>query len=105
MFFLQKLLADILSVLAMTMADPSSRESLNFKLVGSDEPLGSWGHEYIRNISGEIGIEYNERLEKEENVDDLTKLVDEIVPFNMKHNAEADACDLLMEVCLHAHNT
>lgn len=27
------------------------------------------------------------------------KLVDEIIPFDMKHNSEADACDLLMEVC------
>mmetsp|Transcript_3565 Transcript_3565/g.7156 ORF Transcript_3565/g.7156 Transcript_3565/m.7156 type:complete len:898 (-) Transcript_3565:103-2796(-) len=96
----KKLLADILSVLAMTMAENNSRESLKFKLLGSDEPLGSWGHEYIRNLSGEIGTEYNERVEDEKKVDDLVKLVDEIIPFNMKHNAEADACDLLMEVSL-----
>eukprot|EP00466_Bigelowiella_natans_P005987 jgi/Bigna1/92950/estExt_fgenesh1_pm.C_1110005 len=95
----KKLLADILSVLAMTMGK-QSRESLKYKLIGSDEPLGSWGHEYIRNLSGEIGVEYNERLEKEEKTEDLIKLVDEIIPFNMKHNSEADACDLLMEVSM-----
>ena len=31
-------------------------------------------------------------------VDDLLALVDDIVPFQMKHNAEAEAVDLLMEV-------
>lgn len=31
-------------------------------------------------------------------VNDLMKLVDEIIPFNMKHNAEHEACDLLLEV-------
>lgn len=30
--------------------------------------------------------------------DDLLKLAREIVPFYMAHNAEADACDLLMEI-------
>ncbi|GAB5369463.1 hypothetical protein AAMO2058_001406600 [Amorphochlora amoebiformis] len=94
----KKLLSDILSVLAMTMAEQNSRESLKFKLMGSNEPLGSWGHEYIRNLSGEIGVEYNERMKTEAKVTDLNKLIDEIVPFNMKHNADADACDLLMEV-------
>eukprot|EP00471_Norrisiella_sphaerica_P011214 CAMPEP_0184505640 /NCGR_PEP_ID=MMETSP0113_2-20130426/53093_1 /TAXON_ID=91329 /ORGANISM="Norrisiella sphaerica, Strain BC52" /LENGTH=899 /DNA_ID=CAMNT_0026895339 /DNA_START=51 /DNA_END=2750 /DNA_ORIENTATION=- len=96
----KKLLADILSVLAMTMGKADSRESLGYKLQGSDEPLGSWGHEYIRNLSGEIGVAYNERIEKEEKTEDLVKLIDEIIPFNMKHNSEADACDLLMEVSM-----
>ena len=31
-------------------------------------------------------------------VDYLMELVKEIVPFNMEHNAECEACDLLMEV-------
>ena len=91
-------LADVVSVLAMTMSGGKARDSLRFKLSGSSEPLSSWGHEYIRNLSGEIGVEYNERLEREEKVEDLVRLVDEIIPFNMKHNSEADACDLLMEV-------
>jgi 26S proteasome regulatory subunit N1 len=30
--------------------------------------------------------------------DQLTKLVMQIVPSQMKHHAEAEACDLLMEV-------
>jgi len=41
-------LADILSVLAMTMGDPKQRATLRYRLAGSDEPIGSWGHEYVR---------------------------------------------------------
>jgi len=29
---------------------------------------------------------------------DLVNLAREIVPYNMAHNAEAEACDLLMEI-------
>ena len=56
---------------------------------------GTWGHEYVRHLAGEIAVEWNrDEMSKE----DLTKLALEIVPFNMKHNAEAEACDLLMEI-------
>jgi 26S proteasome regulatory subunit N1 len=95
-------MADILSVLAMTMAQTESRESLKFKLDGTKVDISAWGHEYVRSLSGEIAAEYNQRaLESENdkpNVDDLLVLVDDIVPFQMKHNAEAEAADLLMEV-------
>ena len=37
------LLADVLSLLAMTMAEDGTRESLNYKLLGSRDDLGSWG--------------------------------------------------------------
>lgn len=37
-------------------------------------------------------------LSLQKSVDDLLKLVAEIVPYNMSHNAEAEACDLAMEV-------
>ena len=37
------LLADVLSLLAMTMSEEGTRESLNYKLLGSREDLGSWG--------------------------------------------------------------
>lgn len=38
--------ADIISVLAMTMS--GERECLKYRLVGSQEELASWGHEYVR---------------------------------------------------------
>ena len=57
-----------------------------------------WGHEYLRSLSGEIGQEYNKRVESQESFDDLMGLVDTIIPYFMKHNEEPEAVDLLMEV-------
>ena len=127
-------LADVLSVLAMTMGKPEERESLKFKLAafidheaaadkakdaaGADEDkdkdkdkdkdmddnLGSWGHEYVRSLAGEIGQEYNVRVLAGADPDsdapfaDLLRMVDVIVPFHVSHNAEAEAVDLLIEV-------
>lgn len=51
---LKKLLADILSVLALTMSAEGDRESLKYRLLGSEGDIGSWGHEYVRNLAGEI---------------------------------------------------
>jgi 26S proteasome regulatory subunit N1 len=49
---LKKSLSDVLSVLAMTMAPPGSRESLKFKLQGTLVDISSWGHEYVRSLAG-----------------------------------------------------
>lgn len=121
-------------VLAMTMAEPGSRLSLKFKLEGTKGDLGRWGHEYLRSLAGEIGQEYSARrmrivkvaaagaageggeeamtdaggedggAAEEADVSDLIELVDDIVPFHLEHNAEAEAVDLLVEVqvrCFH----
>lgn len=95
----KKHLADILSVLALTMSAEGERESLKFRLLGSKGDIGSWGHEYVRNLAGEIGEEYARRQQAEQaEIDDLMELVVQIVVFMMKHNAEPEAVDLLMEV-------
>jgi 26S proteasome regulatory subunit N1 len=115
-------LADVLAVLAMTMGKPEDRESLKFKLAGAKdydmlaargaEPktplagdnLGSWGHEFVRSLAGEIGQEYTARIldgaepHDDQVFDDILKMVDVIVPFHVTHNAEAEAVDLLIEV-------
>eukprot|EP00697_Spironema_sp_BW2_P017140 gnl/Spiro4/8705_TR4554_c0_g1_i1.p1 gnl/Spiro4/8705_TR4554_c0_g1~~gnl/Spiro4/8705_TR4554_c0_g1_i1.p1 ORF type:complete len:891 (+),score=267.11 gnl/Spiro4/8705_TR4554_c0_g1_i1:27-2675(+) len=97
-------LADLLSVLAMTFGSDESTESLSFKLAGTGSELKEWGHEYVRNLIGELGREYHRRVaaaeEKSEQpaVADLMDLVTQIIPFNMRHNAEFDACDLLSEI-------
>ncbi|KAF0740334.1 hypothetical protein AaE_008754, partial [Aphanomyces astaci] len=93
-------LADILAVLAMTMAPEGSRESLHFKLKGNSTELGLWGHEFVRSLAGEVGEEYTARVTTtiDANVDDLLAIVDAIVPFHMKHNAEPEAIDILIEV-------
>ncbi len=72
--------------------------------LGTDDNLGSWGHEYVRSLAGEIGQEYNSRVingadpETDEPFADLLGMVDIIVPFHITHNAEAEAVDLLIEV-------
>lgn len=112
-------LADVLAVLAMTMGKPEERESLRFKLKGAkdheamvargveskyDDNLGSWGHEFVRSLAGEIGQEYAARVvdgadpEDDGPFQDLLKMADVIVPFHLTHNAEAEAVDLLIEV-------
>jgi 26S proteasome regulatory subunit N1 len=102
-------LADILAVLAMTMATPGTRESLSYKLRGDPTDLGSWGHEFVRSLAGEIGQEYNARSIKAAEdglgqeaelagMQDILSLVKVIVPFHLTHRAEAEAVDLLIEV-------
>ena len=81
-----KLLADLLAVLAMTMSKRGSRGILLFKQQGSMQDLGSWGHQFVRSLAGEIGAEYSARhlADKVGNAEidthDLAALVDEIVP-------------------------
>lgn len=94
----KKSLADVVSILAMTMAAEGTRESLHYKLKGNSGDIGSWGHEYVRNLAGEVGQEFQKRSEEGTPADDILELVDIIVPFNMHHNAEHEAIDLLMEV-------
>lgn len=95
---MKKYLADILSVLALTMSAEGERESLKYRLQGSEGDIGSWGHEYVRNLAGEIAQEYAKRQSEEGPIEDLMELVQQIVAFHMKHNAEPEAVDLLMEV-------
>eukprot|EP00587_Corethron_hystrix_P001010 CAMPEP_0113330944 /NCGR_PEP_ID=MMETSP0010_2-20120614/22105_1 /TAXON_ID=216773 ORGANISM="Corethron hystrix, Strain 308" /NCGR_SAMPLE_ID=MMETSP0010_2 /ASSEMBLY_ACC=CAM_ASM_000155 /LENGTH=951 /DNA_ID=CAMNT_0000193937 /DNA_START=122 /DNA_END=2977 /DNA_ORIENTATION=- /assembly_acc=CAM_ASM_000155 len=119
-------IGDVLSVLSMTMGAASERKSLQYRLGSmreyqamgeevansSDDPsdydyrdLGTWGHEYSRSLAGEIGSEYSDRVNNG-NCDpdddaafaDLLELVDVIVPFHVRHNAEVEAVDLLVEV-------
>ncbi|KAM0935489.1 putative armadillo-like helical, 26S proteasome non-ATPase regulatory subunit RPN1 [Dioscorea sansibarensis] len=95
---LKKYLADILSVLALTMSAEGERESLKYRLLGSEGDIGSWGHEYVRNLAGEISQEFTKRQYEDKPIDNLMELVQQIVAFHMKHNAEPEAVDLLMEV-------
>eukprot|EP01128_Nolandella_sp_AFSM9_P004196 TRINITY_DN1846_c0_g1_i1.p1 TRINITY_DN1846_c0_g1~~TRINITY_DN1846_c0_g1_i1.p1 ORF type:complete len:917 (-),score=265.52 TRINITY_DN1846_c0_g1_i1:19-2457(-) len=91
-------LADIISWLGMTLGF-ETRDCLNYKLKGTKEGASSWGHEYVRHLSMEIGNEYDERVANGvTDLDDLIALIDEIVPFLATHNAEPEACDLLLEV-------
>ncbi|MCO5602882.1 hypothetical protein L7F22_057021 [Adiantum nelumboides] len=98
------LFSEILSVLAMTYTDNGQRETLKFRLLASEighaEDPGLWGHEYMRHLAAELGEEYNARSLEDESksTSELIDLALLIVPFSLKHNAEADAVDLLLEL-------
>jgi len=92
--------ADIISILAMTM--PSEKygvgEALKYRLLGSHEEIGSWGHEYVRHLAGEVANDWQQESTTPQRKEILAGLVKEIVPYHVKHNAEAEAADLLMEI-------
>ena len=93
-------MADMLSVLGMTHGDEDDLQTLKYRLLSKadEKELGSWGHEYIRHLALEIGKEYEKRQENDADVEDLTTLAMSLIPYFLKHNAEADAVDLLSEL-------
>ncbi|AET41512.1 proteasome regulatory particle base subunit RPN1 Ecym_8227 [Eremothecium cymbalariae DBVPG len=112
---LKSSLADVLSVLSMTYSDDGKHDSLRFRLLSNEKDIETWGHEYIRHLALEIGDVYNEQVENEAKESDeqgaapaeseqsypkdvLIRLSLDIVPYFLKHNGEADAVDLLLEV-------
>ncbi len=98
-------LADVLSWLGMTLG-AATRDSLHYKLIGTSEAVSAWGHEYVRHLCLELGAEWAAIQERAATEDErveqlpgeLMALVDEIVPFLIDHNAEHEACDLLLDV-------
>jgi 26S proteasome regulatory subunit N1 len=91
-------MADMLSVIGMTYSDEARRDTLKYRLLSPSNDLGSWGHEYMRHLALEIGEEYQKRMDDDASIDDLRGLAFELVPFFLKHNAEADAVDILSEL-------
>jgi 26S proteasome regulatory subunit N1 len=90
--------ADMLSVLGMTYSDEERLDCLKYRLQAPSTDLGSWGHEYMRHLALEIGREFQNRLNDDKATDDVTDLASNLVPFFLKHNAEADAVDILSEL-------
>ncbi|KAI4322714.1 hypothetical protein L6164_022381 [Bauhinia variegata] len=103
----KKCLADIISVLAFIMTPEGEVVSLSYKMLGnSDDDIGSWGHAYVSlspivcrfllnlNFVGDlVPLQQQTSL-----LDDLMKVVEQVVAFHMQHNAEHEAVDLLIEV-------
>ncbi|KAF2031531.1 26S proteasome non-ATPase-like protein regulatory subunit 2 [Setomelanomma holmii] len=90
--------ADMMSVLGMTYSDEERLDCLKYRLQAPSTDLGSWGHEYMRHLALEIGREFQNRLNEDKSTDDITDLASNLVPFFLKHNAEADAVDILSEL-------
>lgn len=76
----------------------SQDESLVYLLMGNLIDIGCWGHEYVRHIAGQIAQKWQSDDCDQSLRDQLLKLVHQIVPYNMKHNSESEAVDLLMEI-------
>lgn len=94
----QQSFADMMSVLGMTYSDEERLDCLKYRLQAPSTDLGSWGHEYMRHLALEIGREFQNRLNEDKATEDVTDLASNLVPFFLKHNAEADAVDILSEL-------
>ncbi|KAJ2579514.1 proteasome regulatory particle base subunit, partial [Coemansia sp. RSA 1836] len=106
----KKALASILSLLGMAYDREGKRDCLRYRLLAGydgDGQLSEWGHEYVRHLAMEIGEEFAAKIEEGEEEDDeestaeLLAIAKEVVPFFLKHNADADAVDLLEELGHH----
>lgn len=102
-----------------------ANNSIKWRLQSNvDASIGEWGHEYLRHLSLEIGDVYRQIVEGEESkdpksekdakadekddsikdkspvftLDDLLPLTMIIVQYFLKHNAETEAVDLLLEI-------
>lgn len=82
----------------MTSSDEDRLDVLKYRLLSPSQDLGSWGHEYMRHLALEIGQDYQKRLTTDKDADELLQLAFNLVPFFLKHNAEADAVDILSEL-------
>ena len=96
-------LYDILSVLGMTYSTEDGeeyvRECLKYRLKSNiDESMTEWGHEYLRHLCLEIGEQYEANLDSGESKEPLVQLSEIIAPYFLKHNAETEAVDLLLEI-------
>ncbi|KAL6432205.1 hypothetical protein ACFW04_006707 [Cataglyphis niger] len=92
--------AEILSVLALAGGTSAFRDCLNFCIKGEVNNPGEWGHEYVRQLEVEIVDEWTNAPIKEEHEirKRLTPLIKSIISFDIKHNAEIQACDLCLEI-------
>ncbi|EKE42534.1 hypothetical protein ENUP19_0112G0021 [Entamoeba nuttalli] len=86
---LRQSLADVLSVLVMTNGEKG--ESLKYKLLGHLDDLGQWGHEYTRNLTGEVVDVWQQQK------DLLVPIAQKLIEFHIEHNAEQDAVDFCIE--------
>ena len=60
----KKEVADLISVLGITMGEDGQFDSLNFALQGTKANLESWGHQYIWSLGAEVAAKYNALLQE-----------------------------------------
>ena len=97
----QTSLADMLSVLAMTSSNEDKPDLLKYRLLAPTDDIGQWGHEYTRHLALESMDEYHNRLITEiqdEAFEEIWEIGRKLAHYFLKHNAEADAVDLLSDL-------
>lgn len=84
------------------MCSDDKSSCINYRLKGLQEPIGDWGHEYVRHLAMEMAEEWRAHGDgtpaSKARREELLILVKHIVAHNMRHNAEVEACDLLVEI-------
>jgi 26S proteasome regulatory subunit N1 len=95
------MLSDLISVILTVINEKDENDKeltiLQYVLTGTKKDTTSWGQEYVRSLCSDIGQEYNERINKDEPINDLLDLVKIIAPYLIKQHCESDAIDLLIE--------
>ena len=94
------LLSDLISVILTVVTEKEGDKEIlmiSYVLTGTKD-ITSWGQEYIRSLSSDIGTEYNNRIDNDQPVNDILDLVKIIAPYLIKQHCENDAIDLLIEV-------
>lgn len=74
------------------MCSDEKTDCINYRLLGKREPIGEWGHEYVRHLATEMSEDWKGSAEptdknKQRRID-LLVMAKEIIADNMKHNAE-----------------
>lgn len=69
-------MADLVSIIGMVASEDDQPDALKYCLLGTKRNLVAWGHEYLRTLAGQIGHQYDERITKDEAVEDILGLVD-----------------------------
>lgn len=90
-------LSDLLAVLVMVVSNTEDTV-LYWVLKGNRKNLCDWGLEFIRTLSGNIGEEFNKRIDEELPYEDLYEFVAIIIPYLINTHSESEAVDLLLEV-------
>ena len=96
------MLSDLISVILTVINEKDENDKeltiLSYVLSGTKKDITSWGQEYIRSLCSDISQEYNERVTKDEPINDLLDLVKIIAPYLITQHCESDAIDLLIQV-------
>lgn len=87
----RKYLYGLLSVINLFHSD---QKVLKYRLLGSITTIDEWGLQYIRQLVCCILDVINNNLESE----DYTSLIEPIIEFLFKHNAEIEAIDFIFEI-------